>query len=244
MRNIKLVLEYDGIGYHGFQRQHGKITVQEVVENAISKLTGEKITVIGAGRTDSGVHAMGQVVNFRTCSRIPGDRFAPALNSMLPRDVVVTGSEEVDLKFHARFDAVSKLYRYTILNRRYPSALLRNRVYHYLDRLNEYDMDLACKHIFGEHDFTSFCAAGASVKNFTRRIVHISCVRQDDLIIVEIQANGFLHNMVRIIVGTLIEVGRGRLCPDDIKRILEARDRTLAGPTVPASGLCLIKVNY
>jgi len=244
MRNIKIVLEYDGTNYHGFQRQRGEVTIQEVIEDALSRLTSEDIKVNAAGRTDAGVHAIGQVVNFKTSVRIPGDRFAPALNSMLPRDVVVVGSEEVDKAFHARFDAKSKLYRYTILNRKYPSALLRNHAYFYPYELQVERMNEACKCIVGTHDFRSFCAAGSSVKSFVRTVEHVGCTRQDGLIVIDVQADGFLYNMVRIIAGTLIEVGRGKLSPDDVREILGARDRNLAGPTAPASGLCLIKVSY
>lgn len=244
MRNIKLVLEYDGTNYHGFQRQRGEITVQEVIEDGISRLTGKSVKVQAAGRTDAGVHALGQVVNFVTDVRIPGSRFAPALNSLLPRDVVVASSEEVDMEFHARFDAKSKVYRYTILNREYPSALLRNYAYYYPYELREEKMNEACKHISGKHDFTSFCAAGSSVKSHVRTVDYVSCVRRDDLMLIEIQADGFLYNMIRIIVGTLIEVGRGKLSPGDVREILRAKDRALAGPTVPALGLCLVKVDY
>jgi tRNA pseudouridine38-40 synthase len=215
------------------------------LEQAIAVVTKVSHRINGSGRTDAGVHALGQVVNFRTTASIPTDRFVPALNSVLPRDIVVTEAEEVPLDFHARFSAKRKTYRYWIETGKVPNVL-RRRYSHFvsvplnLDRLKQ-----AAQRLVGEHDFASFQASGSNVKTTVRRIYRLDVTSNPDgLIEIEVEANGFLYNMVRIIVGTLIEVGRGKLAPEEIDDILAARDRNAAGPTAPPQGLCLLRVDY
>lgn len=249
-RNIKLVMEYDGTGFHGFQVQTQGTTslrtVQSVLEESLYKLTGEEIRITGAGRTDAGVHALAQVANFHTASSIPADRFAPALNGLLPEDLVIKSSAEVDESFHAQRSAVSKVYRYTILNSAAPSALLRNTALHVPTRLDPGSMRLAAGILVGKHDFSSFRASGSSVATSVRTLkrLDVRWMPETGLLKLTAEADGFLYNMVRIIAGTLIEVGRGALSPHDVERILKARDRGSAGPTAPAKGLCLIEVKY
>ncbi len=244
MRNIRVILEYDGTNYHGFQIQKNSIAIQKVVEDVVSTLTKEDTRIIFASRTDAGVHAEGQVINFYTQTTIPANRFAQALNSLLPADIIAKNSEETAEEFHARFNACSKLYRYSILNRQYPSAFLRNYVHHYKAKLDVDLMIESAKHFTGRHDFSAFCATGSDVKTFTRTVKELEIKKTGHLIDVFIEADGFLYNMVRIIVGTLIEVGRKKIAPEQVRSILSGKDRNKAGPTAPAKGLCLIKVNY
>lgn len=245
MRNIKLVLEYDGTNYAGWQRQKNALSIQQVVEEALYKLTGEKITVIGAGRTDSGVHARGQVANFFTASRIPADRFSFALNSLLPYDIRVLESQEVPPEFHARYWAKAKQYRYSICARTHAPAIGRNYYYHVPDVLDVEAMNAAAQYIAGTHDFKAFQSAGSSVKNTVRTIYQARWIWEPPCYLYfDIKGNGFLYNMVRILVGTFIEIGRHRMQESDMKRILESGDRDKAGPTAPAHGLCLEKVYY
>lgn len=240
-----LVLEYDGTNYHGFQRQAGRLTIQEVLEESLAKITKEDgIRVIGAGRTDAGVHAEGQVVNFKTHARMEAERFVPALNSILPGDIRVKASREVSPEFHARFDATSKTYRYVIQTGAYLSPFIRNFAHHVPYSLDVEAMERASRHLVGCHDFRAFCASGGEVKSFTRSIYRIDWAKQINLVMMTVEANGFLYNMVRIIVGTLLEVGRGKLEEADVLRILESRERPLAGPTAPAKGLTLVAVSY
>lgn len=246
-RNIKLTVAYDGTDYYGFQHQNDPNlpTIQSCLEEAIALITKTPHRINGSGRTDAGVHALGQVVNFYTDATIPTDRFVPALNSVLPRDIVVVDAEEVPLEFHARFSAKRKTYRYWIDTGRVPHVL-RRRYSHFvstpldLERIKE-----AAQRLVGEHDFASFQASGSSVKTTVRRIYRLDVTASDEgLITIEAEANGFLYNMVRIIVGTLLEVGRGKLQPEDIDTILAAKDRRAAGPTAPPQGLCLMRVEY
>jgi len=245
MRNIKLVLEYDGTNYAGWQRQKNALTVQQVVEEALYKLTGEKITVVGAGRTDSGVHARGQVANFFTASRIPAERFCYALNSALPYDIRALESQEVSHEFHARYWAKAKRYRYSICVRPHAPAIARNYYYHVPDVLDVDAMNAAAQYIIGTHDFKAFQSAGSSVRNTVRTVYQARWIWEPPFYLhFEIKGNGFLYNMVRILVGTFIEIGRHRMPESDMKRILESRDRDEAGPTAPAHGLCLEEVYY
>ncbi|MGI6345317.1 MAG: tRNA pseudouridine(38-40) synthase TruA [Bacillota bacterium] len=245
MRNVKLVLEYDGTNYSGWQVQANAITVQERLEAALKVITGEQIRVIGASRTDAGVHARGQTCNFRTTSRIPINRFPFALNANLPGDIVVVAAESAPLDFHARFDAQGKLYRYRIMNRPLPSALWRDFAWHVPERLDLEAMQQAAVHLEGEHDFAAFQAAGSAVTRTVRQLHRLSLSRTaDGLLVIEAEGNGFLYHMVRIIVGTLVLVGRRRLDADAVKGILESRDRTNAGPTAPAHGLMLETIYY
>jgi tRNA pseudouridine38-40 synthase len=265
MRNIKLILEYDGTNYAGWQRQKNRSkTIQQTVEGVLHKILQERVHIIASGRTDSGVHALGQVANFKTHSIILLAKLQLALNALLPDDIVITKAEEVGLNFHAIRDVESKVYRYTILNRNYDSALLKNKVYFCHFPLDENLMRRESRCLVGRHDFRAFCASGSRVKSTVRVIKRltikkipydlITITRQLQyksknqqglpLIIIEIEADGFLYNMVRSIVGTLIDIGRSRLPKNSLKEILLSKDRKFAGRTVPASGLCLFKVNY
>jgi len=244
LRNIKLTIEYDGTNYHGWQIQDNAITVQQVIQEAVSKLTGEKCELIGSSRTDVGVHALGMAANFKTCSTIPGDRFSFALNNLLPNDIVIKKSEEVSPDFHARFSCTGKKYRYLIYNSPTPSALLRNRAFYVPKALCVEDMRKAAEYFLGEHDFSAFAAAGGSTKTFVRKISSVSLDKRDDCIQFEITGNGFLYNMVRIIAGTLVDVGMGKISPDAIPKIIESGNRKMAGRTAPAHGLYLVEVYY
>ena len=246
MRNIKLTIEYDGTAYHGWQSQVNAATIQDVVNAAVNKLTGEVCTLYGSSRTDAGVHAYGQVANFRTASGIPSDRFAFALNTLLPQDIVIVKSEEADPSFHARFCARGKKYRYLFYNSMFPSALLKNRAWIVHFPLNVDAMREASGYFLGTHDFLAFSSSGGSVKTTVRTINSINIGRENrpHVLSLDIEGNGFLYNMVRIIAGTLVEVGYGKMMPGEIKDILESRDRRLAGPTAPPQGLYLVEVIY
>lgn len=246
-RNLKLEIEYDGTNYCGWQvqrRNKSPKSIQGTLEETLQKILQEKIRLIGSGRTDAGVHALAQVANFKTNSRIAPERLQRALNGLLPDDIKVSGIEEVRLKFHSRFAAKTKLYRYTILNRIYPSALLKNRVYFFPHPLNIKLMQKEAKVLLGKHNFRSFHSSASKTDNSVRTIKKIKVSKDKDFIHVEIEADGFLYNMVRNIVGTLIEIGRGKFPKGSLKRILGAGDRKLGGQTVPAGGLYLVKVKY
>ena len=323
MRNIKLTIEYDGTAYHGWQSQVNAAAVQDVVSAAVQKLTGEKCILHGSSRTDAGVHAYGQVANFHTASGIPADKFAFALNTMLPDDISVVGSEEAEPGFHARFSAKGKRYRYLFWNSLFSSAIMRNRAWHVYYPLDVEAMRRASGNFLGTHDFLAFSASGSSVKTTVRTVCGISVsgdspeqscrpeqschserseesynlqkilryaqddkrYAQDDknmssegkrtvpiaakresrppvpqleqenrppvppleyagTVSLDVEGDGFLYNMVRIIAGTLVEVGYGRIAPEDIPAILESRDRRRAGLTAPPQGLYLMEVFY
>lgn len=244
MRNIKLIIEYDGSNYSGWQRQDNALTVQEVVEKALFRLTGNKIDTIGSSRTDAGVHARGQVANFLTDSTIPPEKFASAINSKLPRDVSIISSEEVDIDFHSRYSSKGKKYSYTIINRSAPPAYMKNFYAYYPYKLNFENMKKAAECLIGTHDFAAFKSEGGSVKTSVRTIWNIDLRKDKDMILLEIEGDGFLYNMVRIIVGTLVEIGRGRKSPEMMPIILESKTRKMSGQTAPASGLCLEKIYY
>jgi tRNA pseudouridine38-40 synthase len=244
MKNIKLIIEYEGTNYHGWQSQINALTVQDIIKAAITKLTDETCNLIGSSRTDVGVHAFGQVANFITESSIPGVKFSYALNSFLPKDIVIKKSEEVELDFHSRYWALGKKYKYLILNASHPSALLRNYGYHAKSVLNFEDMQQAAGYFLGRHDFSAFKSTGSDVKSNERTITGVSLEKKDELIEFQISGDGFLYNMVRIIVGTLIEVGQGKLKGSDIPGIIQSKDRKRAGKTAPAHGLYLVEVYY
>lgn len=246
MRNIRLEIEYDGTNYCGWQTQKrvSKPNIQETIEKSLQKILQEKIKIIASGRTDAGVHAQGQIANFKTNSSMPLWKLSKALNAVLPEDIVTTKLDEVGLDFHSRFAAKSKVYRYTILNRKHPTAILKDRVYFYPYPLDVRLMQKESKILLGRHDFKSFQASGSRERNTVRRIKKLKITKSKDLIFVDIEADGFLYNMVRNIVGTLIEIGRGRFRGVSLKKILLSKDRRLAGPTVPARGLCLVEVKY
>ncbi|MBM3255038.1 MAG: tRNA pseudouridine(38-40) synthase TruA [Candidatus Omnitrophica bacterium] len=258
MRNLKITLEYDGAGYYGWQVQtRAHNTIQATLEKTLRSILKEKIDLIGSGRTDSGVHALSQVANFKTSSSIPVRRLGLALNALLPHDIVVTSVKQVAHDFHAIRSARSKVYRYFILNRSYSSALLAGRAYFYKLPLDIKLMRKAAAALVGRHDFKAFSASATKAKTTVRTIKKINIKRipynplglsvkrrERPLIVIDIESEGFLYNMVRNIVGTLIDIGRKRIPAHDIKRILHSKDRGLAGPTAPAQGLFLIKINY
>ena len=244
MKRIKLTIAYDGTNYCGWQVQPNGITIEEVLNKTLSKLTGENILVIGASRTDSGVHAMGNVAVFDTESTIPAEKMAVALNQRLPDDIVIMKSEEVALDFHPRYCDCSKTYEYHIINSRIPIPTKRLTNYFVSYVLDIEKMRKAAAYLVGEHDFVSFCNVRTDVENTVRTITSLDILTDGNKIIIRITGNGFLYNMVRIIVGTLIRVGRGFYEPEQVKEILEAKNRMAAGVTAPAHGLILVKIDY
>lgn len=244
MKRIRLTVSYDGTAYCGWQIQPNGITVEEVLNQALTRLTGEKVAVTGASRTDAGVHARGNVAVFDTDCRIPPDRIAYALNPLLPEDIVVTGSEEVPPDWHPRHQNSVKTYRYRILNSEMPDPLLRRDTWHVSFPLDTEKMKEAASFFKGCHDFKSFCSIHTGVKTTVRTIYDLTVERSENLITIRISGNGFLYNMVRIIVGTLVDVGRGFRNTGDIIKILEAKEREQAGATAPAKGLLLESILY
>ncbi|MDR2513788.1 MAG: tRNA pseudouridine(38-40) synthase TruA [Christensenellaceae bacterium] len=244
MRRIALILEYDGGPYCGWQRQKNGLSVQAVAENALKRLCGEEIALTGASRTDAGVHALYQVAHFDTESRIPAEKFSFALNTLLPSTIRVTGSLQVRSDFHARFDAKGKSYEYRILNRPHQSALKANTHAHLPTPLDFGAMAEAAALFLGRHDFSAFMAAGGSAKTFTREMTASTLQKNGDELLFTICGSGFLYNMVRIIAGTLIAIGQGKLAPGCIPRAYQSRSRLDLGPTAPAHGLCLTRVFY
>lgn len=244
MRKMRLTVSYDGTNYHGFQVQPTGPTIQGELEKALSKVTGKQIRVIGSGRTDAGVHARGQVIHFETDSTIPPDRWPAALNVLLPDDIVVTEGKEVPPDFHARYDVAAKTYRFLIDNHRVKNVFLRNQAWFVPQPLDIERMAAAAGRLIGEHDFTSFSSAKTGVENRVRRIYHIDIDKEGRLIWFTFRGNGFLYNMVRIITGTLVEIGKGKREPGEMAEILAARDRTKAGKTAPPQGLYLWSVEY
>ena len=259
MRNIKLVIEYEGTNYYGWQVQPKLKTIQGVLQSKLSMITKADTEVIGAGRTDAGVHALGQAANFRTDSRMTPGEFKAALNSVLPKDIVIKDVQEIESDFHARYSATSRTYRYTILNGTTPSAFLRNYTYLVSQPLDVDSMDDACRALLGTHDFSSFASTGDPVRSFVRtvsdaRMQDAGCLvtqaeacyssAEHRLIRFQIEANAFLRGMVRAIAGTLLGIGRGKMLPEKMREILEAKTRSAAGPSLPGRGLCLIKVDY
>lgn len=244
MKRIKLTVAYDGTDYCGWQIQPNGITVEEVLNRNLSELTGEEITVIGASRTDSGVHAQGNVAVFDSDTTIPPERIAYAVNRKLPEDIVVIRSEEVPGDWHPRYQETEKTYEYHILNREMPDPVRRRDTYFVSYPLDLEAMRHAAAYLKGEHDFRSFCNIHTDVQDTVRTIYDLDIIRSGDLVTVRIRGNGFLYNMVRIIVGTLVRVGRGFYFPGQVKEILEAKERTSAGVTAPPQGLVLVKIDY
>ena len=246
MRRIMLIVAYQGTHYCGWQRQNGQITIEGVLNEELSKLFGEEITVIGASRTDAGVHAKGNVAVFDTHNdSIVSEKIAYALNARLPRDIRVQLSKEVNKDFHPRYDKNRKKYTYKILNNTMQMPIYSAYTYHVYGNIDIEQMKLATKYLVGELDFKAFCSEKATVKSTVRTIYDISIEKDKDSIIsISIEGNGFLYNMVRIIVGTLLEVGFGKIEADQVKAILESKDRENAGPTAPAKGLILDKITY
>lgn len=244
MVRIKLIVEYDGTNYHGYQMQNNAPTIQGEIQAAIFKLIGGKISILSAGRTDTGVHALGQVVVFDTDSSIPPDKWSFALNSVLPNDIRVLDSRLVEANFHPRYDAISKIYNYRIYRPLVGQTLVRNYALCISEPLDIKAMQEACTYIVGVHDFKSFCASGSSVKNYVRNVLVCYIEDNGDYLDFYIEANGFLYNMIRIIMGLLLEVGRNNIPPQRVKEIILAKDRRLASITAPPQGLYLVEVKY
>lgn len=244
MKRIKLVVAYDGTNYCGWQVQPNGTTIEGVLNKALSELLGAEIEVIGASRTDSGVHALGNVAVFDTDSRIPGEKMKYALNQRLPEDIRIQESMEVSTDFHPRYCNSRKTYEYRILNRDMELPTERLYAHHTYRKLNLEAMKEAARYVVGEHDFQCFCSAGSQVKDTVRTVYSLDVTREEDLIKIRITGSGFLYNMVRIIAGTLIEVGNGIKKPEDMVNIIEGKDRSLAGLTAPARGLRLIGIVY
>ena len=244
MKRVKLTVAYDGTNYCGWQVQPNGITVQEALNQCLSEFSGENIETIGASRTDAGVHALGNVAVFDTEMRMPGDKFSFALNQRLPEDIRIQKSEEVDADFHPRYVKSQKTYEYRILNCRFPIPTERFYSHFTYIPLDVDKMKEAASYLIGEHDFKSFCGTGAQVKTTVRTVKEIQIEKSGDRITIRITGEGFLYNMVRIIDGTLMDIGGGLYPPEKMKEILEAKDRKKAGPTAPARGLTLMKIQY
>ncbi len=246
MRNIKLTIEYDGKDFNGWQKQPNKLNIQGEIERAIQEITKEeKIELNASGRTDAGVHALGQVANFKTNSKMPVEKFPIAINTKVKKSIVIKNAEEVPERFHSRYNCKQKTYRYIINNSEYGSAIYRNQEYHVPIKLDIEEMKKAVKFFEGEHDFKGFKASGTSSKNSVRKIFKTKVELHDDSrIYIELTGSGFLYNMVRIISGTLVDVGLGKIKAEDIPEIILSGDRQMAGKTLPPQGLYLLKVEY
>ncbi len=228
----------------GWQKQPNKLNIQGEIERAIEEITGEKVDLIASGRTDAGVHSIGQTANFKTNSKIPIEKFSKAINSKLKKSIVIKSAEEVDERFHSRYSVKSKTYRYIINNSENGTAIYRGLEYHVPMKLDYQKMNEAIKYFIGEHDFKGFKASGTSSKSSVRTIYGGEVRKEGERIIIEVTGSGFLYNMVRIIAGTLLEVGLGKIEPEEIVEIINSQDRTRAGKTLPAHGLYLLKVQY
>lgn len=245
MRNLKMEIQYDGSRYRGWQKQKDvDLTIQNKIENVISKMTGEDIQVIGCGRTDTGVHAEAYVANFQTNYTSSIEDMLDYFYEYLPEDIVVKNIKDTTERFHARYNVKSKTYVYRINNNKYRDVFTRKYAYHVTEKLNLIEMRSAAGFLMGTHDFQSFTSLKPNTKPTVRTINYINIVDNDGMIEVEVNGNGFLLNMVRIITGTLIEVGKGKISPSDVQRILEEKKRSEAGPIAAAKGLCLKAVQY
>ncbi|RXT05336.1 tRNA pseudouridine(38-40) synthase TruA [Ammoniphilus sp. CFH 90114] len=245
LRKVKCTVSYDGGNYGGYQLQENFVTIQQVLEEALKKVIKRPVRIYASGRTDAGVHARGQVFHFQTPVILPEDRWPLAMNCLLPEDISVLAATYVPDSFHARFDVKEKTYRYCLWNRRIPDVFLRRYSWHIPYALDLEKMREGAQYLIGEHDFTSFCSVKAVVEDKVRKIYDIAIEEQNDgEVWFTFRGKGFLYNMVRIIVGTLVNVGAGKIQPADVRRILEGRERTLAGKTAPAQGLFLWEVKY
>ena len=245
MRNFKMILQYEGTRYKGWQRQEStEHTIQGKLEGILSKMAGTPVVIQGSGRTDAGVHALGQVANFKTNSQIPIEKFAIAINSRLKKSIVIKKAEEVDERFHSRLNCKRKTYRYIINNSPYGTAIYRYLETHIPQKLNVEKMKKAVKYFIGEHDFKAFKASGTSSKSSVRTIYDAKIYQNGDKIYIELTGNGFLYNMVRIIAGTLVEVGLEKIEPEKIEEIIKEGKRENAGKTLPPNGLYLVDVKY
>lgn len=245
MPNFKITIEYDGSAYHGWQRQTMDRTIQGEIETALMTMAGNRVALTGSGRTDAGVHAYNQVANFQCETQLTPGVFQKGLNSLLPEDIVITSCEVVPEKFHAQYDAKSKTYHYRILNRPIPVAISRQYAWHIRKELDLDAMRSALRFIVGTHDFKAFEGSGSPRADTIRCIINADLFETDDgYVVLKTEGDGFLRFMVRNIVGTLVDVGLGKITPDDFKRILVSKDRNLAGITAPAHGLFLMTVRY
>jgi tRNA pseudouridine38-40 synthase len=244
LRNIKLTIQYDGTDYSGWQTQANSRSIQGEIESALKNVLGSRAHVKGAGRTDAGAHALGQTANFKTRTAMPADRLRKAINSRLPHDIVIRKAEDIPERFDSQLDAVSKVYRYTIFNSDFINPLLARYAALVPYKLDMKTMKRAAKLFIGRHDFRSFQKTGSNVKTTRRSVKYLKIKKRGKVIEIDIEADGFLYNMFRTIVGTLVEVGRGKMPASQVKDILSAPDRRLAGPTAPANGLCLVRVKY
>ncbi|SHI56236.1 tRNA pseudouridine38-40 synthase [Clostridium amylolyticum] len=245
MRNIKMTIQYDGSRYRGWQKQKDlELTIQSKIENVLSKMTGEEVQVVGCGRTDSGVHAENYIANFHTHSIMSIEAMLDYLYEYLPEDIVVKSMKDTGERFHARYNVKSKTYIYRINNNSFRDVFNRRYVYHLNEKLNLDDMIKASEVLIGTHDFQSFTSLKSNTKPTVRTINYINITENNGMIEIEVNGNSFLLNMVRIITGTLLEVGKGNLKPLDVEKILNEKKRSEAGPIAPAKGLCLKIVNY
>ena len=244
MRNIKLTIAYDGTKYSGWQCQKNGRAIQDVIENSLKKITGRKTKLIASGRTDAGVHAAAQIANFKTISKIPLKNIQMALNSDLPKDIVIIGAEEVSLKFNSQHDAKSKIYRYTIANNDFVDPFIRRFAARCFFKLDLNEMRKAAKYLVGRHDFKSFQTKDHIERGSVRTIKRMAIVKKKDIVYIYMEADGFLYNMARSIAGTLVEAGRGKISAQSVKNILLKKNRRFCGPTMPAKGLALLKVKY
>ena len=243
MRNLMIKIQYNGANYCGWQKQPNSLGIQGTIEKAIFDITKEEVKITGSGRTDAGVHALGQVANFKLNSDIPSGKIPNALNSKLPKDISIIECKEVDDEFHARYNAKGKRYRYLIYNSPYRSPIYKDTSYHVKYELDFDKMCKEAKSLIGTHDFKGFMSSGSSVIVTVRTIYDIEIIKEDDLITIEVEGSGFLYNMVRIIVGTLVDIGRGRI-EDNLSEIINSKSRSKTGHTAPAHGLFLKKVDY
>ena len=244
MKRVMLTVAYDGTNYHGWQLQSNGISIEEVLNRCLTELLKEPVQVIGASRTDSGVHAFGNIAVFDTQARIPGDKFSYALNQRLPEDIRIRGSREVSLTFNPRKTDSIKTYEYRILNEEFPNPVKRLYSHFTYLPLDEKKMNEGAKFLIGEHDFKSFCSVNAQVESTVRTIYSCEVQREGTEVVIRISGGGFLYNMVRIIAGTLMDVGNGKYPPETVADILKAKERTAAGPTAPARGLTLISYEF
>ena len=245
VKNFKITTEYDGTCFHGWQRQKKERSVQGEIEKVLETITTSKITLAGSGRTDAGVHALGQVAHFKCTTKLSPETLMKGLNSLLPNDIVILSCEQADDDFHARFNTKSKVYNYRILNQPLPSAIRRQYVWHIAKKLDVDAMRKALDHIKGKHNFSAFEGSGSPRSHSTRHMMNAEITNsKEGLLVVELEADGFLKFMVRNIVGTLVDVGFGKVTPEGFKEILLSKDRNLASPTAPPQGLFLIQVKY
>lgn len=243
-KRVRLTVAYDGTNYHGWQIQKNGITIESELNRCLSALLGEPICVIGASRTDSGVHALGNIAVFDTGNRMPAEKISYALNQRLPEDIRIQRSEEVPADWHPRHCDSRKTYEYRIYRGQFPMPVKRLYALFSYHRLDVEKMQEAASYLEGEHDFKSFCQTGAQVESTVRTLYSVKVLEQGEDLVIQVCGNGFLYNMVRIIAGTLMEIGQGKRAPEEIRTILEARDRAVAGPTAPAHGLLLVKYEF